>query len=82
VARQHAGITGQIENCQTVVSCAYVTRRAHALFDFRLYLPSSWCADKQRRERARVPAEMRFATKTELATDMIARHAAAGTPFG
>ena len=37
VGRQHAGITGQVENCQTVV--AYVTARAHALFDFRLYLP-------------------------------------------
>ena len=35
VSRQHAGITGQVENCQTVVSMAYVTARAHALFDFR-----------------------------------------------
>jgi SRSO17 transposase len=32
VARQHAGITGQVENCQTVVNCAYVTGRGHALF--------------------------------------------------
>jgi hypothetical protein len=39
VARQHAGITGQVENCQTVVFMAYVTARAHSLFDFRLYLP-------------------------------------------
>ena len=44
VARQHAGITGQVENCQTVVFAAYVTARAHALFDFRLYLPKAWCA--------------------------------------
>ncbi len=29
VGRQHAGITGQIENCQTVVFLAYVTARAH-----------------------------------------------------
>jgi SRSO17 transposase len=40
VARQHAGITGQVENCQTVVFAAYVTALAHTLFDFRLYLPS------------------------------------------
>ena len=53
VARQHAGITGQVENCQTVVFLAYVTARAHALFDFRLYLPKAWCADRGRRERAR-----------------------------
>jgi len=36
VARQHAGITGQVENCQTVVFAAYVTARGHTLFDFRL----------------------------------------------
>ena len=45
VSRQHAGITGQVENCQTVVFIAYVTARAHALFDFRLYLPKAWCQD-------------------------------------
>jgi SRSO17 transposase len=38
VARQHAGITGQVENCQTVVFAAPVTTRAHTLFDFPLYL--------------------------------------------
>jgi len=42
VARQHAGITGQIENCQTVVFAAYVAGRGHAPFDFRLYLPRAW----------------------------------------
>jgi len=52
VARQHAGITGQIENCQTVVFLAYVTARAHTLFNFRLYLPKPWCADRRRRARA------------------------------
>ena len=36
VGRQHAGITGQVENCQTVVFAAYVTARGHTLFDFRL----------------------------------------------
>jgi len=82
VSRQHAGITGQVENCQTVVSMAYVTARAHALFDFRLYLPKAWCQDKKRRERAQVPGGTVFKTKTGLARDMVAGHVAAGTPFG
>ena len=82
VARQHAGITGQVENCQTVVNCAYVTGRGHALFDFRLYLPKAWCAGRGRRERAQVPPDMQFQTKTQLARDMVAGHTAAGTPFG
>ena len=81
VARQHAGITGQVENCQTVVFLAYVTARAHALFDFRLYLPKAWCADRERRERARVPDEVAFTTKPALGTAMITGAAGAGVPF-
>jgi SRSO17 transposase len=82
VARQHAGITGQVENCQTVVFAAYVTARAHTLFDFRLYLPKQWCEDKQRRERAHVPDDVKFATKPALGTAMITAAADAGAPFG
>src|SRR5450755_943821 len=82
VARQHAGITGQIENCQTVVFCAYVTARAHALFSFRLYLPRQWCADRRRRKRAQVPDGTVFATKTEQGTEMITAAVTAGVPFG
>jgi DDE superfamily endonuclease len=51
VARQYAGITGQVENCQTVVFAAYVTPRGHVPFDFRLYLPKSWFRGRARRER-------------------------------
>jgi SRSO17 transposase len=81
VARQHAGITGQIENCQTVVFMAYVTGRGHAPFDFRLYLPKSWCADRERRERAAVPGDVAFATKTEQGTQMVTAAISGGVPF-
>ncbi|HEY6313862.1 MAG TPA: transposase [Streptosporangiaceae bacterium] len=81
VGRQHAGITGQVENCQTVVFMAYVTARAHALFDFRLYLPRAWCGDSKRRERAHVPEETQFTTKPALGTAMLTAAAAAGVPF-
>ncbi|HEX9538646.1 MAG TPA: IS701 family transposase [Streptosporangiaceae bacterium] len=82
VARQHAGITGQVENCQTVVNCAYVTGRGHALYDFRLYLPQEWCEDEVRRARAQVPADVEFATKTELGTQMITGAIGRGVRFG
>jgi SRSO17 transposase len=81
VARQHAGITGQVENCQTVVFAAYVTGRAHALFDFRLYLPRSWCLDTKRRQRAHVPDEVTFTTKPAPGTAMLTSAASAGVPF-
>jgi SRSO17 transposase len=82
VARQHAGITGQIENCQTVVFLAYVTARAHTLFSFRLYLPKPWCEDRAQRERAQVPEDAVFATKTEQGTDMVTEAVTGGVPFG
>ena len=81
VARQYAGITGQVENCQTVVFAAYVTARGHAPFDFRLYLPKAWFRDRARRERARVPARTRFAAKPALAAAMVTAAARAGVPF-
>ena len=85
VARQHAGITGitgQIGNCQTVVFLAYVTARAHALFNFRLYLPKPWCEDRARRDRAQIPEGTVFATKTEQGTEMITEAVTAGVLFG
>ena len=81
VARQHAGITGQVENCQTVVFAAYVTARAHALLDFRLYLPKAWCADQARREKAHVPEDTAFTTKPDLGAQMITGAAGTGIPF-
>jgi SRSO17 transposase len=81
VARQYAGITGQVENCQTVVFAAYVTPRGHAPFDFRLYLPKAWFRGGAWRERARVPARTRFTTKPALAAAMITAAARARVPF-
>jgi SRSO17 transposase len=81
VARQHAGITGQVENCQTVVFTAYVTARGHAPFDVRLYLPKSWCADRRRRQRAAVPDDVDFQTKTEQGTGMVTDAVGGGVPF-
>ena len=81
VARQHAGITGQVENCQTVVFAAYVTARAHALLDFRLYLPKAWCADQARRDKAHVPEDTAFTTKPDLGAQIITGAAGAGVPF-
>ena len=81
VARQYAGITGQVENCQTVVFAAYVTPRGHAPFDFRLYLPKSWFRGRARRERARVAARTGFATKPALAAAMVTAAARARVLF-
>lgn len=46
--------------------------RGRALVDRRLYLPrNSWCADRKRGDAAGIPTEVGFATKPELAAEMI-----------
>jgi SRSO17 transposase len=81
VARQYAGITGQVENCQTVVFLAYVTARAFTLVDFLLYLPKSWANSPEQREVAGVPQQVSFQTKPQLAIRLVQRAAAAGMAF-
>jgi len=81
VGWQHAGITGQIENCQTVMFLAYVTARAHTLFDFRLYLPKQWPGDTERCRRARIPEDVVLATKTGQGTEMVTGAITGGVQF-
>src|SRR5438067_2363576 len=59
VQRQWCGRLGKIENCQVGIYLGYVSRRDHALVDFRLYLPREWASDRKRRQKAGVPAEIR-----------------------
>jgi len=78
VKRQYSGTAGRIENCQVGVFLAYASKRGHGFIDRELYLPDEWAADAARRERAGVPAAVRFATKPELAQRMLERALDAG----
>lgn len=81
VQRQYSGTAGRIENCQIGVFLSYASGRGRALLDRELYLPREWAEDKTRREAAKVPAEVAFATKPQLAQRMIERAIAAQVPF-
>lgn len=80
VARQYSGTAGRIENCQIGVFLAYASRFGQALIDRRLYLPQAWATDAARRARAQVPEEIAFATKIEIARELIAAALDAGAP--
>ncbi|MDW5324132.1 IS701 family transposase [Plantactinospora sp. KLBMP9567] len=82
VQRQYTGTAGRIENSQVGVFLAYASRHGHTLIDRRVYLPASWTDDRDRCQAAGVPDEIGFATRSELAADMITAALDAGVPAG
>lgn len=78
VQRQYSGTAGRIENSQVGVFLALAGARGKALIDRALYLPKSWCEDRARMDEAGVPADVEFATKPQLARQMIKRALDAG----
>lgn len=80
VARQYSGTAGRIENCQVGVFLAYASRYGQTLIDRRLYLPKGWVDDAMRRASAQIPHEQSFATKPEIACDLVAAALDAGVP--
>jgi len=81
VARQYTGSAGKITNCQIGVFASYVSRHGHAFIDRALYLPKEWTDDRRRLKAVHVPKNVEFATKPQIAHQMIARAIAAKVPF-
>jgi SRSO17 transposase len=79
VQRQYTGTAGRIENSQVAVLLAYADDAGHAFIDRELYLPASWTTDPDRCAKVGVPANRMFATKPELARQMLIRALDAGT---
>jgi SRSO17 transposase len=80
VARQYSGTAGRIENCQIGVFLGYAGQLGHTLLDRELYLPQEWMNDHDRCRQAGIPEGRGFATKPQLARQMLARAFAAGVP--
>ena len=82
VARQYSGTLGKVANCQIGVSAHLVSEHASCAADWRLFCPESWddaalddpvaaAGARRRRERARIPDEVRHTEKWRLALEMI-----------
>ena len=70
VKRQYSGTLGKIGNCQVTVSVHAVGELGTLPLGWRLYLPEEWCEDSERRRKAKIPDEVSFQTKPELAADL------------
>jgi SRSO17 transposase len=73
VARQYCGTIGKVENCQVGVFAAYTSPNGYALIDKRLFIPESWFTDeyRERREKCKLPPDVVFKTKPQLAVEML-----------
>jgi SRSO17 transposase len=80
VARQYTGTVGKVENCQIGVFVGYASPLGQTLLDRELYLPKGWTDDRERCQQAGIPADRPFATKPQLARQLLARAFAAGVP--
>jgi len=81
VKRQYSGTAGKIENSQVGVFLTYCSGHGYTFLDRRLYLPEEWCQDRERRREARVPEEVGFGTKSQLAIQMLEHAWARGVPM-
>jgi SRSO17 transposase len=80
VARQYRGTVGKVDTCHIGVFLSYASPLGHALLDRELSLPQEWTDARERCRQAGMPEDRRFATKPQLAQQMLARAFAAGVP--
>jgi SRSO17 transposase len=81
VYRQYCGNLGKVENCQSGVFLGYTSSSrcfmsgGYMLLDKQLYMPEDWFSPEyaERRKNCRVPDDLTFKTKIEIAFDLISK---------
>jgi SRSO17 transposase len=71
VSHQYCGQLGKQANCQVAVTLSLANHHASLPVAYRLYLPKAWAEDAARRCKAKVPEDIAFKTKPEIALDQI-----------
>jgi SRSO17 transposase len=71
VGQQYCGAVGKSANCQVNVQVAITGGLVAVPIGARLYLPEKWTQDRSRCREAGIPDEVEFATKPQIAADLI-----------
>jgi SRSO17 transposase len=71
VARQYCGTLGKIANCQVAVSLHWSTCEASCPLAWRLYLPQSWLETPARRAEGKIPDDIVYRSKNQLALELV-----------
>jgi SRSO17 transposase len=64
------------------VTLSLANRDASLPVAYRLYLPEDWAKDQDLRHKAKIPEEIAFQTKPQIALEQIKTARAAGLPEG
>ena len=71
VDRQYSGTLGEVGNCQVAVSSVLCVGSLTLPMAMELYVPEEWIQDEERRTKARVPPELGFRRKWEIALGQV-----------
>lgn len=81
VAHQYCGQVGKNANCQVAVSLSLANEFGSLPMAHRLYLPEDWANDPERRKKCKVPDDIVFQTKLEIAIAQVEDALRAGIPL-
>ncbi|MER9134473.1 transposase [Mesorhizobium sp. M0768] len=81
VARQYCGQLGKQDTVRWV-SLSIANDAAWLPIDYELYLPHSWAENPEQRKKAKIPAEITFLTKPQIALAQIRTAKAEGVAPG
>jgi len=81
VQRQHCGAIGKHENCTVTVHLSFASRDFHCLVDGELFLPESWSDDRGRCRAAKIPDEIVYRPKSDIALELYERAVDNGLRF-
>jgi len=82
VQRQYTGSAGKTANCQVAVSLTVASRSTHVPVDMELYLPQVWTDDRPRCRVAKIPDDIAYRPKWQMALLMLERAKKHGVPLG
>lgn len=80
VARQYCGALGKIANCQVAVTLHWSSAAASCPLGWKLYIPREWFADPDRAAQAKIPPELEYHDKSELALELLDQTLSWGVP--
>ena len=69
VQRQWCGENGKTDNCSVTVHVTYACEDFRCLIDEDLFLPQSWSKDRDRCASAKIPEEVVYRPKSEIALE-------------